>query len=344
MTNQTIKRVGFPCMWLDSPDQVGGFKPNDDAKRYNTGTTTVAWMNRQSKSAAEERLWDLMKSNIESTRMLVDRVSKLPPHFRMLRLSSDILPLYTEPTWGYFWRQPDVIRYCETHFSRIGDIARERDVRLSFHPGPFCVMASHHVEIVEKSIEEFEYHADMARWMGYGVNFQDMKINVHISGKNGPLGMRESYSRLSSEARNCITIENEENSWGLSDCLTISDIIPIVLDVHHNWCREGEYIDPNDDLVKRVIDSWRGIRPTMHYSVSSEDYLTGHSRHEMPNYKVLLETGFKKQKLRAHSNDYWNSAVNAWAKQFSDSFDIICESKYKNLSSFKLYNEWCPQQ
>ena len=104
--------------------------------------------------------------------------------------------------------------HLEKIFAPIGETARRLDVRLSFHPGQFCVLASENPGIVERSIAEFEYHADMARWMGYGKSFQDFKINVHISGKRGPDGLRESYSRLSPEARNCITIENEENSWG----------------------------------------------------------------------------------------------------------------------------------
>jgi hypothetical protein len=40
-------------------------------------------------------------------------------------------------------------------------------------------------------------------------------------------------------------------------------------------------------------------------------------------------------KLRAHSNFYWNEACNDWALAFTD-FDIECESKAKNLASFKL--------
>ena len=338
MTNQNIQRVGFCCKWIDNADQVNGIKPNDDAKKYNTGATTVAWLNRQTRETAEERLWDLMKQNIEATRLLVQRVGKLEPHFRMVRLSSDILPMYTEPSWQYFWRKPEVLNYLEKNFARVGELARQQDVRLSFHPGQFCVMASDNPEIVDRSIEEFEYHADMARWMGYGKTFQDFKINVHIAGRQGPEGIRRAYQRLSPEARNCITIENEENAWGLDDCLTISDLVPIVLDIHHHWCREGEYIDPNDDRVKRVVDSWRGVRPAMHYSVSREDILIDHCGNTLPKMSTLLESGHKKQKLRAHSDFYWNHAVNQWAATFLQTHDIQCESKAKNLASFKFYN------
>jgi UV DNA damage repair endonuclease len=199
------------------------------------------------------------------------------------------------------------------------------------------VLASASEEIINRSIEEFEYHADMARFMGYGKAFQDFKINVHISGKQGPDGIRSAYNRLSPEARSCITIENEEMSHGLDDCLTLSDLVPIVLDIHHHWIREGEYIQPGDDRVKRVIDSWRGVRPALHYSVSREDVLVDHDRLIVPDHAQLLALGHKKQKLRAHSDFYWNESVTDWALTFWDQFDIQCESKGKNLASEQVY-------
>ncbi len=332
-------KIGFACKWIDRPDQVDGIKPKDECKVYNTGATTVAWLNRQSKDVAVEKLWSLTKQNIEAARRLVERVGNLDADCRMVRLSSDILPVYTEPTWSWFWSQPDVVAYAEKHFAEVGSIARSRNVRLSFHPGQFTVLASDNADIVRRSIEEFEYHADMARYMGYGKSFQDFKINVHISGRAGPEGIRQAYKRLSPEARNTITIENEENAWGLDDCLSLSDLLPIVLDIHHHWVREGEYLDPSDARVSRVLDSWRGVRPTMHYSVSREDILAGHCANTLPDYRTLLESGHKKQKLRAHSDFYWNKEVNNWAISFLNQFDIMCESKGKNLASMELYKQ-----
>jgi UV DNA damage repair endonuclease len=334
-----MKRIGFACKWIDSPDQVNGIKITDDAKQYNTGGTTVAWLNRQTKDVAEQKLWDLMVGNIESTKLLVERVGNLEKNLRMVRLSSDILPVYTQSDWSYFWHRSDVVSYCESAFKSVGDIARAYDVRLSFHPGQFTVLASENPGIVDRSIEEFEYHADMARYMGFGLSFQDLKINVHISGKQGPAGIRSAYKRLSPEARNCITIENEENAWGLNDCMELSDLVPIVLDIHHHWIKTGEYISPVDSRVDRVVQSWRGKRPTMHYSVSREDYLLEHNQSTAPNYSQLLLDGYKKQKLRAHSDFYWNTATNEWALSFLDRFDIMAESKGKNLASFALHKE-----
>jgi UV DNA damage repair endonuclease len=334
-----IKRIGFACKWIDNPSQVNGIKPTDDCKQYNTGATTISWLNRQTREVAEQKLWDLMVQNLKATQKLVNKVGELNENLRMVRLSSDILPAYTERTWSYFWRRSDVVKYLERNFDLIGSSARASNTRLSMHPGQFTVLASVDKDIVQRSIEEFEYHADMARWMGYGKTFQDFKINVHISGRAGPEGIRSAYKRLTPEARSCITIENEENSWGLDDCLTISDIIPIVLDVHHHWIREGEYLNPTDNRVKRVVDSWRGLRPTMHYSVSREDYLVDHNTDIAPIHSELLLNGYKKQKLRAHSDFYWNTVTNKWALSFLNTHDIMCESKGKNLASFALHEQ-----
>lgn len=330
-------KIGFACKWIDSPDQVDGIKARDDAKQYSTGTTTLAWMNRQTQDVAVEKLWFLTKENIASIRRLVERVSRLEEPLRMVRLSSEILPLYTEDTWSWFYRQSDVTLYCERELSKVGELARSTNTRLSFHPGQFTVLASANDNIVSKSIEEVEYHATLARWMGYGKTFQDFKINVHISGKRGPEGIRSAYTRLSPEARNTLTMENEENSWGLDDCLSLSDLVPTVLDLHHHWVREGEYIQTDDSRIQRVIDSWRGVRPVIHYSVSREDILVNHCKKTLPDYRTLLESGYNKQKLRAHSDFYWNDSVNQWALSHGDWADIMCESKGKNLASFKLF-------
>jgi UV DNA damage repair endonuclease len=330
-------KIGFACKWIDHPGQCDGIGPKDDCKQYNTGGTTVAWLNRQSKQAAEDKLWDLMRGNIESVRKLVERVGGLDDRLRMVRISSDVLPVYTEPTWSYFWRDPGARRYAEQEFGKIGDFARKNNVRLSFHPGQFTVLASDNPDIVRRSIEEFEYHADMARWMGYGRSFQDFKINVHIAGRQGPTGIKAALGRLSPEARNCITIENDEMSWGIDASLELCDDLALVLDIHHHWVKTGEYIEATDDRIKRIQDSWRGVRPVIHYSVSREDVLVGHCAATRPVMESLLESGYKKAKLRAHSDFMWNKAVNDWALTHSEWADMMVESKAKNLASRALY-------
>lgn len=338
--NSSVKRIGFACKWSEIHPKKGLITSED----CGTGGTTLTWLKRQTKTKAEEKLWEVMKNNIHNTHNLVKRVAKLTPELRMVRLTSDMLSCYTHPDWEWFYKQSDVVSYLEKWLAPIGETARANDVRLSFHPGQFCVLGSENPNIVDQSIKEFEYHADMARFMGYGKQFQDFKINVHISGKAGPEGVKRAYQRLSPEARNSITIENDEISWGIDASLKLANDLALVLDLHHHWIHTGEYIKANDDRIKKIIDSWRGVRPAIHYSVSREDYLIDHSRDARPDLRFLIETGKKKQQLRAHSDYYWNNASNEWALSHYEWADVMCEAKSKNLASFKLFDTYLQTQ
>lgn len=334
-----IKRVGFACKFMHEDQSLKPKQLKEIQQPLNFRATTIKWL-RENQDVAQERVYEIVEHNLSATERLIDYVSDLPLEQRMLRLGSDMLPAYTEENFKHLTKSNYITDLIANRLSTIGNKARTNGVRLSMHPGQFTVLASDRPEVVENSIKEFEYHVDIARWMGYGRTFQDFKINVHISGRKGPEGIREILPRLSQEARNTITIENEENAWGLDSCLELADVVPIVLDIHHHWCHSaGEYIDPNDDRVKRVIDSWRGVRPTMHYSVSREEYLGDHERTRRPDFKLLLEQGYKKAKLRAHSDYMWNSDVNEWAGSFRGHFDIMVESKMKNLASIPFEEE-----
>jgi UV DNA damage endonuclease len=331
----TTPRIGFCCKWIDHPDECAGRKPTSESRELNGRSTTMRWL-REHPEQAEQRQWDIMDHNARAALLMVERVGSLPEHLRMVRLGSEMLQGYTEPNWIDWWQQADVQRHLERIFAPVGERARQLGVRLSFHPGQFCVLASASDEIVERSILEFEYHADMARWMGYGKSWHDhgFKINVHLSGKGGPAKFLQTLSKMSPEARNLITIENDEISNGLDVTLAVADHVALVLDIHHHWINTGEYIEPTDDRAQRVIESWRGVRPALHFSVSREDILVDHPTGDRPDLADLLGRGHRKQHLRAHSDFYWNTAVNDWAAGFSDDWDIQCESKGKNLASF----------
>ena len=338
MTQTHIPRIGFACKWIDSVDQIKGIKPQDDCKRLNTNGTTVAWLNRQTRAVAEQKLWDLMQGNIESIYQLIKRVGEQHEHLRMVRLGSDLLPVYTQRDWSYFWRQPDVRLYAERHFAKVGQLARDRGVRLSFHPGQFVCMVSDNPEIVSRSIEELEYHADIIRWMGYGQTFQDFKCNTHLSGRLGVGGFDTAWNQMSPELRNCLTLENDEYQKGLDDLLLLGSKVAIVLDIHHHLIKEEEYIQVDDPRIQQVIDSWRGVRPTIHYSQSRDEYI-GKFSDQFPSMKDML-TEAKKGKLRAHGDFYTNKKINEWALTHLLWTDIMAESKGKNLASLELFNQW----
>ncbi len=333
----TIKRVGFACKFMHSDRTLKPKMLKEVEQPLNYRGTTIKWL-RENQDLAQERVYDIVEHNLNATERLVDYVASLPLSQRMLRIGSDMLPAYTESNFGHLTKTNYITDMIAGKLSSIGDKARQNGVRLSMHPGQFTVLASDRPDVVENSIEEFEYHANLIRWMGFGRKFQDFKCNVHISGRKGPAGIKAVLPRLSQEARNTITIENDENKWGINDSLELADDLALVLDIHHHWCREGEYIQPTDDRFKRVVDSWRGVRPVMHYSVSREDYLVDHDPNVLPDMKFLLEQGYKKGKLRAHSDYMWNNAVNEWAGSFREHADIMVEAKAKNLASI-LFEE-----
>jgi UV DNA damage repair endonuclease len=334
--NSDIQRIGFACKWAEI-NKKGEIASTEG---LNTGGTTHAWAKRNSRRVVEEKIIDVAKRNIMNTHALVKKVSQLPPALRMLRITSDMLSFYTMDEYKDFWKSKDVQDSLERWMAPIGECARENDVRLSFHPDQFVVLASDRPEVVNKSIEEFEYHVDMARWMGYGRKYQDLKINVHISGRKGPAGIKDALRRLSPEARNCITIENDEISWGIESSIELCNDLALVLDIHHHWVMTGEYIRPDDDRIKRIIDSWRGVRPVIHFSTSREDGIIERNTTEPHNLQRLLESGYNKQKLRAHSDYFYNDAMNRWAYEHWQWADLMCESKAKNLASMKLYDTY----
>jgi UV DNA damage repair endonuclease len=329
MFNQNIQRIGFAC-------KVQTAESTADPKLNQSGTT-IKWLSSQTPERARERLWDIMRNNIQALAGQIEYIGRQVPELRMFRMTSDLLPAYTHDDYMAFYFQSDVINFLESNLSKIGQRARELDIKLSFHPGQFCVLASEQDHVIENSIIEFEYHADIIRYMGYGREFQDFKCNVHIGGKRGPDGIKAALRRLSPEARNTLTIENAEFTWGLEHSLELVDTCALVLDIHHHWIYTGKYITPDDASFKRVVDSWRGVRPTIHYSVSREDVLVDHDPLVKPDLAQLKSMGFTSAKLRAHSEFYWNQACNDWALSFLPHADIMCESKQKNTASFELH-------
>jgi UV DNA damage repair endonuclease len=330
-------RIGFCCKWLDNVSEVKGMKVNAANRELNGRSTTMRWL-REHPLEAEQRQWDIMNHNAAAALKLVQRVGALPPGRRMVRLGSEMLQGYTHPEWILFWKQADVQAYCAKIFAPVGAAARSLDVRLSFHPGQFCCIVSNNPGIVERSLAELEYHADMARWMGYGKSKLDFKINVHLSGKLGVAGFDTAWQKMSLELRNCLTLENDEYQAGLDALLPLGKRVGIVLDIHHHFINTGEYINSQDHRISQVIDSWQGVKPAIHYSQSREDYIAKFID-IMPLMDQLL-TITNKAKLRSHSDFYNNKQLNAWALTHLEWADIQTESKGKNLSADQLFNQW----
>lgn len=336
----THPRIGFACMYRHPERSLSASELKLVETPFNPRTTTLRWMDSVAPQLAQDKLVEVVTHNLAAQLRLLAYAAELPAPLRMVRLSSDLLPFYSHVKVREFYRQPTIQAWLGEGFAAIGALARQAQIRLSFHPGQYCVLGSDRPEVVENSIAEFEYHADMIRMMGYGVRFQDLKCNVHIAGRLGAQGIRAIWSQLSEVARNCITFENEEKTYGVDDCLQLADLAPVVLDIHHCWINENDYIAPDDPRVERIIDSWRGVRPTMHYSQPPEHLQAlGFSAEQKLEMPTLLES-VNKRDLYAHSDRMWNRWTNEYALQFLPRFDIMFEAKDKNLATLAFYRQY----
>ena len=299
-----MKRLGFACK-LSELDDSNTVRSVASA---TTKSTTISWLKRQNKQVAESKLEELVTHNMSAVYNLVSAVASMPELFRMVRITSDVLPVYTHPDWSYFYQNRNVQGFLQREFAKIGDLARSNGVRLSFHPGQFCCIVSN--------------------------NRLDFKINIHLSGKLGIDGFLTAYNQMSPVLRSSLTLENDEYQAGLDALLPISPYVGIVLDIHHHFINSGEDIDPNDKRMDIVQESWCGRRPVIHYSQSDWQYLQ-HFSDQRPQLEELMKHA-PRSKLRAHSEFYNHKKLNTWALTFLDTCDIMTESKSKNIGAVQV--------
>ncbi|MDK2634610.1 UV damage endonuclease UvsE [Pantoea stewartii subsp. indologenes] len=313
-------KLGFACKYL-----------NADGKQFFPfrATTRTRFLSLD-KAQGGALLYEIAQTNLQNLYLTLEAIATQPDALRMMRIGSDLLPLYTVPE-----AKPLFARFLpELYplFARCGELARQHNIRLSFHPGQYSVLASDNPDVVTRALEDVEYHALCACLMGYGKTFQDFKINIHMNGKLGFDGFKQAFHRLSPEARLMLTVENDEISCSLDDVLQARALCPVVLDIHHHWVKENQFIQADDVRIAQITESWRGVRPVLHYSISQEGLIPEKG---FPDQQQLA---VPKTKLRAHSDYYFNATLNDWALSFSD-FDIMCEVKMKNLARETLYTQ-----
>src|SRR5215204_1292547 len=286
---------------------------------------------------ATRRMSAVIAHNVEALRNQVDHVAQRPPLERLLRVISSVLPGYTHPSCQNFYRDPDLRRLIERGLAAVGEAARAGGVRLSMHPSQFCVLATASESAAQNALGELEYHAEVMALMGYGGGWHPHGAHSNVHGgarAPGIAGFRVNFARLSETARDLVTVENDEVSYGLDDLLPLGDTLPIVLDIYHHWiASRGEYIQPSDPRIARVIASWRGVRPVSHISEPREELLPDHDIYALPDFAALTASGIKAKDLRAHSDLMWNEAVNDLVADHLVWTDFEVEAKFKNIAS-----------
>jgi UV DNA damage endonuclease len=225
----------------------------------------------------------------------------------LYRMSSNMFPWSSEYNFDDL---PDIGK-IKNLLNGLGNLVRQYNHRLSFHPGPFNVLASPSENVVKKTISELDKHSEIMDMIGLPVS-PFSKINIHVGGAYGNKqdAMKrwvDNFQLLGENTKKRLTVENDDkpNMFTVKDLLYIHENtkIPIVFDYHHHNCHnDGMSIE---DALKLAVATWPSdITPVVHISEPRDE-----------------------QNFRAH-HDYIQNEVNTYGYDL----DLMFESKAKELS------------
>ena len=235
---------------------------------------------------------------------------------KFYRMSSNMFPWMSEYS---FLNLPDY-KKISTLLMGAGNLATKYGQRLTFHPGPFNVLASPNESVVKKTIIELNKHSQIMDMMGLSKTPYN-KINIHVGGVYGDKESAlqrwvDSFKLLDNNTKLRITIENDDkqSAYTVRDLMFIhkNTGIPIVFDYHHHTCHPDGMT--HQEALEIAISTWpKNIVPAVHVSEPRDE-----------------------KKFRAH-HDYIKKEIN----NYGHTIDVMMEAKAKELAVLeyrKIYN------
>ena len=240
---------------------------------------------------------------------------------KFYRMSSDIFPWSSE----YEFEELPDINTIKRVLNRVGLYAVNNGHRLTFHPGPFCCLASPNHSVVEKTCKELNNHSKIFDMMGFPPSHYN-KINIHVGGTYGDKEKTaarfvENFLRsggLEENTRKRFTLENDDKAsmWSVREIhekIYPHTGIPIVFDYHHHRFCDGGLSEK--EALELAASTWpNDIDPVVHVSESR-----------------AAEQGDPKIRPQAHS-DFIEKEVNSYGQRH----DIMLECKKKELALLRL--------
>ncbi|OWK43766.1 UV DNA damage repair endonuclease UvsE [Fimbriiglobus ruber] len=262
-------RFGLCCTFRDAPIKFGN--------------TTAAAVGRMTRPAGLAKVSALCLANADA---LLAALRFCEDHgIGCFRVNSQILPLKTHPLLGYAVDELPDADAIVRRFRACGMFVRDHGLRTCFHPDQFVVLNSRRPEVVEASLRELEYQAEVAEWVGADV------INVHGGGGFGDKtrsldDFARSLDRLSAPARVRLTVENDDKVFTPLDLLPVCRAtgVPLVYDAHHHRCLpDALSVDEATDEatatwnrepmfhISSPLEGWNGPRPDRHHDFIDVD-------------------------------------------------------------------------
>ncbi|PFK46585.1 UV damage endonuclease UvsE [Bacillus cereus] len=279
-------------------------------------TMTFTTWKKLGKQEREEKLYNVTKQNLMHTlRILHYNIAHEIP---LYRLSSSIVPLATHPEVDF-----NYIDIFMPFWRKIGEFIREHNLRVSFHPNQFTLFTSEKPHITDNAVLDMTYHYKILDAMGIA---NSSYINIHVGGAYGNkekaiLRFHENIKNLPSYIKQQMTLENDDKTYTTSETLAVcqQERIPFVFDYHHhmaNLCDE-----PIEDLLPAIFETWN---------------------HTNTIPKVHISSPRSEKEFRAHADYIDATFIKPFlsiAKNINQDFDIMIESKQKDLALFQLISE-----
>ncbi|KAA5547991.1 UV DNA damage repair endonuclease UvsE [Adhaeribacter rhizoryzae] len=231
------------------------------------------------------------------------------------RMSSDMMP------WMSQYQIADLPDYEDIKIvlQRCGKKAAQNNLRLTYHPGPFNVLAANSEHVLTKTIHELRNHADIMDLLHLPQSHY-AKINIHVGGAFGDktaamARFAQNFTLLPENVRKRLAVENDDkaNMFSVQDLRWLHEQIniPITFDYfHHQFCTGG--LSEQEALLAAVSTWPEDITPVVHFSSSKKKY-------EDPAAGAT-----------AHA-DYLYEPVNTYGQEV----DIMFEAKAKELAVAK---------
>jgi UV DNA damage endonuclease len=247
-------RFGLCCLFRDQP-----------IKFVTTTATSLAKLPRPDALAKLSRL------GLENAGALLAALRFCAENdIGCFRINSQILPIKTHPQLGYELDELPEGAEIVRRFQECGTFVRAHGLRTCFHPDQFVVLNSQRPDVVETSIRELEYQAEVAEWVGADV------VNIHGGGAYGdkPKALADfarNLDRLSARARSRLTVENDDKVFAPADLLPICRAtgVPLVYDVHHHRCHHDDLTA--EEATEQAIATWNR-EPLFHISSPLEGW------------------------------------------------------------------------
>ena len=238
----------------------------------------------------------------------------------MYRMSSSMFP------WNSEYDIEELPNYdtIKSLLKTAGDYATNVGQRLTFHPGPFNILASPNPKVVNGAIWELTQHGKVMDLMGLPRNHY-AAMNIHVGGTYGDkesaiTRFAENFKLLPECASSRLVLENDDkpSQYGVKDLYEIYKLCntPITFDFFHHFCYEDSMLEK--DALELCATTWpKDIRQLCHYSSSKK-------LHE--DNTVIL---------RAHA-DYLYEFIETYGMDL----DIEIEAKAKELALIKYHKEF----